>query len=71
MSKFQILRKDINKVLLTSSKSTAEEAFGEWASAAMIGGFLNYQNSYNHIADEKYEVISAAGKKFEIEVISL
>jgi hypothetical protein len=71
MNKFQVFRKDISKVLHTSTKPTAEEAFGEWASAAMISGFINYSDSYRHAGGEKYEVTSAAGKKFEIEILSI
>ncbi|GEM_PF-3031907 len=63
MSKFQVFRTDINKVLLSSSKPTPNEAFDEWASAAMVSGFISYQNSYRRMPGQRYEVTSAAGQK--------
>jgi hypothetical protein len=67
--KYEIFRADINKVLLSIEKPTEEEAFGAWASAAMLAGFLPMCNSaYDYKGGNIWEVTSSIGKKFNVEV---
>lgn len=68
MSKFEIFRADINKVLLSIEKPTADEAFGAWASAAMVAGFLPMRDSATKwLGGDRWECRSAAGKTFIVE----
>lgn len=68
MAKFEIFRADINKVLLTIEKPTTEEAFGAWASTAMISGFLPMNDkAYKWLGGDKWSVTTKAGKTFEVE----
>jgi hypothetical protein len=73
MAKFEVFRADINKVLVTTEQRTADDAFGAWASAAMVTGFLvmNDRKYIKHLGGDKWSVTSAAGKTFEVEVRAL
>lgn len=66
MAKIEIYRTDINKVLHTSNKPTTDEAFGDWASAAMITGFLPMRDQ-KYLGDNKWECSSTSGKTFVVE----
>jgi hypothetical protein len=71
MAKFNIYRADINKTLLTIEKPTAEEAFGAWASAAMVTGFLPMRDSATKwIGGNVWECKSSAGKVFSVEAVA-
>lgn len=72
MTKFEIYRADINKVLLTIEKPTDDEAFGAWASAAMVTGFLPMNDKIiEFIGGSTWRVTSAAGKTFTVEARQL
>jgi hypothetical protein len=67
--KFQVIRTDMNKILLTIEKPTEDEAFGSWASAAMISGFIPMRDSaYEWKGGNVWEVTTSMGKKFNVEV---
>lgn len=68
MSKFEIYRADIDKVLVTVDKPTDDEAFGAWASAMMATGFMKMSDrSIEFLGGSKWRCTSAAGKTFVVE----
>lgn len=68
MTKFEIYRADIDKVLVTVEKPTDDEAFGAWASAAMVAGFLPMSDKATEfLGGSSWKCTSAAGKSFVVE----
>ncbi len=71
MKTFEIFRSDINRVILKIEARDSADAFGKWASFAMINGFIKFENSYKYLGDEKFSVTPAKAKPFIAEVREL
>jgi hypothetical protein len=68
MKTFEIFRADINKVILKIEARDHADAFGKWASTAMISGFIKFDGGYKYIGDEKFSISPVKAKPFIAEV---
>jgi len=68
MKTYEIFRADINKSILTIAAPDAATAFGAWASAAMLSGFIPFNGGYEYIGDERFSVRPVKAKHFVAEV---